>query len=135
MWVLWCHIQWKPNVMLWCSYSLRRRVRNGTWAPDMCLQGKEATREVSVQYLSNKDQVGTVRYDLRERIWHEVNHFFSGDMVCYLLGLDHFHGIISLRSIGSDESWKLGCLWHHATSMYVTSTKRMENTALSPVSW
>ena len=34
----------------------------------MCLQGKEATREVSVQYLSNKDQVGTVRYDLRERI-------------------------------------------------------------------
>ena len=34
----------------------------------MCLQGKEAARDVQVQDLSNKDQVVTVGYDLRERI-------------------------------------------------------------------
>ena len=40
---------------MWCCDAaiLWEEVRNGTWAPDMCLQGREAAREVQVQDLSN----------------------------------------------------------------------------------
>ena len=134
MWVLWCHIQWKPNVMLWCSYSLRRS-QKWNLSPWYVSSGKRGSKRSSS---SRSKQLGPGCHCW---IWLErENLTWSQPLLLWDYGLLSFRtGPFPMNNYseiyGSDESWKLGCLWNHATSVNVTSTQRMENTAISPACW